>query len=81
MAPVGAVGGEGDVGAAEGEPLSRHELRPACEDVVVGFEDEASQVCRGDDDGGDSAEVEVDDGAQLVGQLAEGAVRHDVGEY
>lgn len=80
MAPVGAVGGEGDVGAAEGEPLSRHELRPACEDVVVGFEDEASQVGRGDDDGGHSSEAEVDDRAQLVGQFGEGTVGRDVGE-
>lgn len=75
LAPVGAVRGEGDVGAAEGEPLSRHELRSAREYVIVGFEDELGQVSRGDDQRGDSAELEVDDGAQFLGQVGQGLVR------
>ena len=37
LAPIRAVGGEGDVRAAEGEVLGGGQWRPAGEDVIVGF--------------------------------------------
>lgn len=45
----------------------------------MGFEDVAGESGGGDDEGGDSAELEVDDGAELAGELGKGVVGH-VGE-
>lgn len=79
MAPVGAVAGEGDVGAAEGEVLRCHQLRAAGEDVVVGLEDEAGESGGGHDDGRDSPESEEHDRAEPVGEAGQRVVGH-VGE-
>lgn len=76
MAPVGTVGGEGNVGAAETEPLSAEELRAIGEDVIVSLEDESSEWSRGDDDGGNLAELQVEYGTEAAGELGEGAVGH-----
>lgn len=74
--PVGAVGGEGDIGAAKGEVLSSDELGAVCKDMVVGLEHKSRQFWRGDDDGGDLAKLEVEDGAELTGEVREGVVGH-----
>lgn len=76
LAPVGAVAGEGDVGAAEGEVLRRHELRAAGEDVVVGLQNEAGMSGGGDDDGRHSAESEEYNRAESLGESGEGVVGH-----
>lgn len=47
--------------------------------MVVGFEYELGELSGGDDQGGDAAELEVDDWAELVGKLGKGVVGH-VGE-
>lgn len=40
LAPVWTVGGEGDIGAAEGEVPSGNELGAVCKDVIMGLENE-----------------------------------------
>lgn len=47
--------------------------------MVVGFKDELGQVSGGDDDRRNTAEPEVDDGAEFVGNLGQGVMGH-VGE-
>ncbi|GMN49107.1 hypothetical protein TIFTF001_018277 [Ficus carica] len=80
LAPVRAVAGEYDVGAAEGEVLRRHDLRAVGEDVVVALENKAGESGGGDDDDGrDSAESEEDDRAEPVGDAGQRVVGH-VGE-
>lgn len=73
--PVGAVGREGDVGAAVEEVPRRVRLRAAAEGEVVRAEHLAGGARRGDDDGGDGAEGEPEDGAVGERQAAEGEVR------
>lgn len=72
LAPVGAGGGEGDVGAAEGEMVDGDGMGAAGEGVVVGAEDVAGEAGGGDDEGGDPAELEVEEGAVLGGHAGEG---------
>lgn len=72
LAPVGAVGGEGDIGAAKGEVLSSDELGVVCKDMVVGLEHKSCQFWRGDDDGGDLAKLEVEDGGRVDGRGSRG---------
>ncbi|PON91443.1 hypothetical protein TorRG33x02_127260 [Trema orientale] len=86
LAPVGAVAGEGDVGAPKGEVLRRHELGAAGEDVVMGLEDEPGEPGGGDDEGRDLAEPEEEDGTESVGEPGKGVVGHggeevEVAEY
>lgn len=76
MAPVRTVRGEGNVGAAEAEPLSADELWTIGEDVIVSFENESSELSGGDDDGGNLAELQVEYGTELVSELGEGVVGH-----
>ena len=76
LAPIGAVGGEGDVRAAEGEVLGSGEWRLTSEDVIVGFEDEDGESGGGDHHGGDLAQVEVDNGAEFEGEVGQTVVGH-----
>lgn len=72
LAPVGAGRGEGDVGAAEGEVVDGDGMGAAGEGVVVGAEDVAGEAGGGDHEGGDLAELEVEEGAMLGGHPGEG---------
>lgn len=74
MAPVRTKRGEGDVGQPKCEVLSRQEFRAVCEDLVVGFEHETSEVRGGDYDGGDLAELELEDRAELLGEFGQGVM-------
>lgn len=66
-APVGAVGGEGDVGVVVEEGPGGEEVRAGGEGEVVGFEGGLGRGGGGEDDGGDLAELEVEEGAVLLG--------------
>lgn len=44
--------------------------------MVVSFEHETSELRRGDDNSGDSAELEVNDGTELVSEASENVVWH-----
>ena len=72
--------GEGDVRAAEGEVLGGGELRPAGEDLIMGFEDQGGDAGGGDHHGADLAESEVQYRAEFVGEFGEGVVRGHVAE-
>lgn len=74
LSPVLAVRTEGDVEVVVGEPTGSFGERSAAALEVVGFEDVFGEVRGGDYDGGDVAELDVEDGAVGFGHFLEGSV-------
>ncbi|KAB8107084.1 hypothetical protein EE612_041650 [Oryza sativa] len=77
LAPVVAVGGEGDVGGAIGEDVGDGGARPRREHVVVSPEDGLGGARGRDDEVAHLAELEEHEavGGVLLGEVAEGDVR------
>lgn len=74
LAPVGPVGGPGDVGVVVGGVLAGCGLGAGGEAEVHGLEDLLGGVDGGAYDDGDGAEAEMHDGAVAAGEFVDGAV-------
>lgn len=72
--PMVAVGSEADGGAAVAEDAGCEGVGAVGEDGVVSGEAVLGGGGRGDDDGGEAAEVELHHGAVLLGERLESAV-------
>jgi len=77
LAPVLAVGGEGDIGGAVEEDVSHGGVGPGREHLVVCPQDGLCGARGGNDERGDGAEAEEHEAvaAVLDGEVAEGDVR------
>lgn len=74
VAPVVAVGAEGEAGVAVPHDAGADAVGAVGAGRVLGSEDLLRRPRGGDDDGGGLAEVEVEDGAVLLGEAGEGVV-------
>ena len=73
LAPVVAVGAEGDVAVVVPEDLDADGVGAVGVAGVVLLEHFAGEVAGGDDDGVDFAELEAHEGAVLLGEVGDGA--------
>lgn len=71
LSPVVAVRRERDVGAVVGHDLDCHQLRAGGEGGIMRLHDLSGDVGRGNDNGGDLAELQVHDWPVFDGQVSE----------
>ncbi|KAF7072516.1 hypothetical protein CFC21_077626 [Triticum aestivum] len=80
LAPVGAVGGPGDVAVVVGGVPAGGGLGAVGEHHVVGLEEELGHLHGGADNDGEGPELELHERAVLLGQRVDGAVRERADE-